>query len=118
MMYLNIYTSQKMIESIRSGSGPKFLEAITYRHFGHVDFRRDIDVGVNRSETDLSEWMKRDPISRLEFSMLKNLVTTESEQLEYESDLNKKIEIAWESAVNDPYPKEEELLKRVYKNEI
>ena len=107
--------SKKMISSIRKGNGPQFLEAITYRHFGHVDYRRDIDVGVNRSQKDLLNWMKRDPITRLESSMLQNSITTKNEQLEYESNLDKKIDNAWVSAVNDPYPNEEELLKRVFK---
>ena len=33
---------------------PYFIEFITYRWFGHVDWREDVDVGVNRSKNDIS----------------------------------------------------------------
>ena len=42
---VQIYESSKLlIEKIRKGDGPKFIEAVTFRHYGHVDWRKDIDV--------------------------------------------------------------------------
>ena len=61
---------------MREGGGPKFIEAITYRHFGHVDFRRDVDVGVNRSINDLDNWLKRDPIIRLNNALLDTKISS------------------------------------------
>jgi pyruvate dehydrogenase E1 component alpha subunit len=52
------------VEPMRSGGGPRFIEAVTYRWRGHVGPREDEDVGVRRGE-DLPLWKKRDPIRRL-----------------------------------------------------
>lgn len=51
--------SKKIIDKIRDGKGPRFLELSTYRWYGHVDWREDIDVGVNRSLSDLNNWKKK-----------------------------------------------------------
>ena len=47
-----------LIDKCRNYNGPALLEAITYRWYGHVDWREDIDVGVNRSKEDLINWKK------------------------------------------------------------
>ncbi len=48
----------------RTGEGPFYLEAVTYRWRGHVGPREDLDVGVKRKD-DLAQWKRRDPIARL-----------------------------------------------------
>ena len=48
----------------RSGDGPFYIEAVTYRWRGHVGPREDLDVGVKRKD-DLELWKERDPIARL-----------------------------------------------------
>ena len=54
----------EMVQRARSGEGPAYLEAVTYRWRGHVGPREDMDVGVKRSQ-DLVLWKGRDPIGRL-----------------------------------------------------
>ena len=47
---LEVYERTKPLISLsREENEPCFIEAITYRQYGHVDWRKDIDVGVNRS---------------------------------------------------------------------
>ena len=58
-------SSKKLINYSRKYSTPVLLEAVTFRFYGHVDWREDIDVGVNRSKDELYMWKKRDPITRL-----------------------------------------------------
>jgi len=113
---IEVFESSKyLIDKIRNGDGPKFLEAITYRHYGHVDWRKDIDVGVNRSEEDLDDWNERDPISRLEQTLINNFRDFKTKYVSLlEEKIDKKINAAWEKALKDPYPKKSELLKRVY----
>ena len=53
-----IESSKKLIEMSRENGTPSFIEAVTFRHYGHVDWRKDIDVGVNRSVEDLENWIK------------------------------------------------------------
>ena len=57
--------AKKAIEFLRDGSGPFFIEAVTYRWRGHVGPDENMDVGLRREE-DLHTWKKRDPIGRLE----------------------------------------------------
>lgn len=54
-----------LVGHARSGAGPGFLEAVTYRHRGHVGPKDDVDVGVRRSMSELAAWKLRDPIARL-----------------------------------------------------
>ena len=109
--------SKEAISHMREGDGPKFIEAITYRHFGHVDFRRDVDVGVNRSISDLDNWLKRDPITRLNNALLDKKIINEDFIQERSDTINIKLDKGWSDAVSDPYPPKEALLGRVFKNE-
>jgi TPP-dependent pyruvate/acetoin dehydrogenase alpha subunit len=106
--------SKELIDDIRAGKGPGFIELVTYRWYGHVDWRDDVDVGVDRSLDDIENWKARDPIVRLSKSMIKAKVCTEEQELELGSKIDKEIQIAWERAMNDPYPSVDATLKYVY----
>ena len=107
--------SKKLIDECREGRGPKFIELITYRHYGHVDWRKDIDVGVSRSEEDIIEGEKRDPIMRLYLGMKREAFISKDEMNEIKIQLQKDISKAWERALNDPFPASDALMNRVFK---
>jgi TPP-dependent pyruvate/acetoin dehydrogenase alpha subunit len=48
----------RAVAHARSGAGPAFIEALTYRFVGHSRS----DPGAYRPEGELDEWRKRDPI--------------------------------------------------------
>ena len=104
----------KLIARARSGEGPGYLEAVTYRWYGHVDWRQDIDVGVNRSADDVAAWRKRDPIARLVSGLIVAKVCSVGDTVEMESRVAQHVDEAWKLALNDPYPNEATLLGRVY----
>ena len=104
----------KLITSARTGDGPGFLEAMTYRWFGHVDWREDIDVGVNRSIDDVTAWRKRDPIARLMAGLERAGLCEPQQMKEMEKKITKEIKYAWEQALSDPYPQISALTSRVY----
>lgn len=106
--------SKELIRRSRSDGTPGFIEAITFRHYGHVDWRKDIDVGVNRSQEDIENWTKRDPILRLSQSMMSKSMISISDIENMQNSLSRKINLDWEKALKDPYPAKKELLKRVY----
>lgn len=108
--------SRKLIDNARVHGSPGLLEAITYRRYGHVDWREDIDVGVNRSADDMGKWRKRDPIKRLFNSLELNGISNHDAILELEEGFKLEIESAWRKAVEDPYPNGGELLNRVYRS--
>ena len=108
--------SEKLINSARYGNGPGFLEAITYRWYGHVDWREDIDVGIKRSKKEVDDWKCRDPIKRLIKSMIKKNYINQNKVFDIEKNLENTINSAWLEAYNDEYPPESWLLKNVYSN--
>ena len=105
----------KLIDIARTKHLPVFIEAFTYRHYGHVDWREDIDVGVNRSPEDLKLWKSRDPIDRLETALISNgsLVKDELEQMKLQ--ISNEIETDWDLAMQDPQAETTSLLSDVYK---
>jgi len=104
----------RLVAHARGGGGPAFLEAVTYRWYGHVDWREDIDVGVNRSRDDVEHWRRRDPVARLARAMIVAGYLTDAEHQGMAEELHRAVETAWEQAVADPYPAPAALLERVY----
>jgi len=83
--------SKELIDDMRAGKGPGFIELITYRWYGHVDWRDDVDVGVDRALDDIENWKARDPIARL-FKIMINagIWSTDQEEI-LSSEINEKI---------------------------
>ncbi len=105
----------RLISQSRAKNVPGFLEVVTFRHYGHVDWREDIDVGVNRSASEVEKWKSRDPINRLKRAILEKRILTDSEIESIYLNIDSEIEAAWKLAASDPYPAESELLRTVYK---
>lgn len=103
-----------LVQRIRAGHGPGFLEAVTFRWFGHVDWREDIDVGVHRSADEVSEWRKRDPIARLYQGLCKAKWFDEGKMAQLEEKIAEEVREAWERAVNDAPPSSEAIIDYVY----
>ena len=108
--------SKKLIMNARKNNKPGYIESITYRWYGHGDWREDIDVGVNRSSDDLKNWKMRDPIKRLYKSMIEEKMISDDELSSYEELINNKIENSWQIATDKAYPKNSNLINYVYKN--
>lgn len=106
--------ARQLVEQARAGMGPGFLEAVTYRWLGHVDWREDIDVGVNRSNDELANWRRRDPISRLAMALEHAGEWSPARHSALLEEINAEIRLAWNRAMADPWPKAEALLERVY----
>ena len=107
-------TARNSINDIRSGQGPQLIECLTYRFYGHVDWREDVDVGVNRSMEDINDWRSRDPIKRLTESLLEINETIEDKLNDLNDELNLNVQSAWELALEDPFPAKDKLLEGVY----
>jgi len=107
-------TAEEAVTRAREGGGPSFIEAVTYRWYGHVDWRDDIDVGVNRSQDDVANWKARDPIARLRAAMVAQGHWSAAQDADLDAKLTREVEEAWERAMQDPYPAESALLDRVY----
>jgi pyruvate dehydrogenase E1 component alpha subunit len=106
--------AQEQISEMRAGKGPRLIELVTYRWYGHVDWRDDVDVGVDRSLDDIENWKARDPIARLSRTMISAGMWSEAEEREFNSELDTAIAKAWEKAMQDPYPETSATLDYVY----
>ena len=96
--------SNKLIKSIRGGGGPKLLEAITYRWYGHVDWREDVDVGVDRSKEQIESWKQKDPIRRLRQAVCDAGIMNEKKLQILTDQEQENIDQDWSDALTDPHP--------------
>lgn len=99
---------------IRETSKPAFLEAVTFRHYGHVDWRQDVDVGVHRSSSDIQAWHSRDPIKRLSQALIRDNHLTEATLSRLLLKISNLVDQSWERALSDPLPSANSLLQDVY----
>lgn len=106
--------AQELIRNARAGEGPGFLEVVTYRWYGHVDWRDDIDVGVHRSTKEVDNWRARCPVNRLSTAMINAKIWSKEQEEALSQEIDEQIDIAWERAMNDPFPESGATLSRVY----
>ena len=106
--------ARDLIGRARDGLGPAFIEAVTYRHRGHVGPKEDVDVGVHRRMDDLVAWKKRDPVRRLWDALLAAGFASRSELEEQVTELGKQVDEARERAKAAPYPHASALLGTVF----
>mgnify|MGYP001769227266 CR=1 FL=1 len=106
-------TASTMIEEIRAGSGPQFLEAITYRFRGHSMG----DPERYRKADEVHQWQENDPIGIYRKYLLANGIANEAE-LDQQDDLAEqevKAGVAFAEASPEPGP--EELWQHIYVEE-
>lgn len=96
-----------------SDQSPAFLEAITYRHRGHVGADRNIDVGLRRKIDDLKFWEERCPVKRLQSALLDSEWISEEQLDKLQAEIKEDIESAIEHAKTAPYPESSALLDAV-----
>ena len=106
--------AHRLVRRARSGGGPGFLEAITYRWRGHVGPSEDIDVGLQRSLEDLAAWKRRDPIRRLAEALIARGELSPGQQRALEDDLRKAVVQAVTAARAAPWPSSSALLGHVF----
>lgn len=104
-----------IINDMRRNHKPFFMEAFTYRWYGHVDWRDDIDVGVFRSKAELNAWKeRRDPIKRIEDLLISENVMDSSAIALGKSHLKTTIDLLWDKALDCDEPTSDTLLDHVY----
>jgi pyruvate dehydrogenase E1 component alpha subunit len=100
----------QMIEEIRKGSGPQFLEIITYRFRGHSMG----DPERYRKPEEVHKYQENDPIGIYRNHLIQNGLATEAEVDEQDDLANDHILAAVEFAESSPEPAPEDLFKNVY----
>lgn len=106
--------AKALIDNARSGGGPGFLEAVTYRWCGHVGPDENIDVGIRRSAEELGAWKGRDPVARLGEALIHRGDVSAEAIAEMDSKAENAVKDAAARALNAPYPETSALLDYVY----
>ncbi|MAT41953.1 MAG: pyruvate dehydrogenase (acetyl-transferring) E1 component subunit alpha [Anaerolineaceae bacterium] len=102
--------SLEMIEEIRAGSGPQFLEIITYRFRGHSMG----DPERYREQDEVGKWRENDPIGIYRKYLLEEKIATESELDEQEKSAEEVVLESVRFAESSPEPADEELFANIY----
>jgi pyruvate dehydrogenase E1 component alpha subunit len=106
--------AEELVNRARSGQGPGFLEAVTYRWRGHVGPKEDIDVGIHRRLADLIAWKHRDPIRRLADALVACGALAAAGVAQITGELRQECADALDRARRAPYPPLSNLLEFVY----
>jgi len=95
---------------LRSGKGPYFIEAITYRFRPHSMF----DAELYRDKAEVEEHKKRDPILLFKSYLQKHKLITDDEIQDIENEVAGVVQHSIDFAENSPWEDVEDLTKFVY----
>jgi pyruvate dehydrogenase E1 component alpha subunit/2-oxoisovalerate dehydrogenase E1 component alpha subunit len=95
----------------RAGDGPTFVEAVTYRMGAHST---SDDPTRYRSQTEVDEWAKKDPLDRLRKHLVHLGLTDEARDKALDDELAKEIAAAIARVESLPPPPRESLFEDVY----
>ena len=98
------------LNRVRSGSGPVFMEAMTYRFRGHSV----ADPSSYRDRAEVEEWRLKDPIDRLKNLSLEEGLITQNEIALIDNEVGSAIDEAVRFAEESPDPELKSLYDHVY----
>ncbi len=105
--------ARDMIEAVRGGAGPMFLEVMTYRYRGHSMG----DPERYRKADEVHKWQESDPIGIYRRYLCDQMIATEKELDEEDKKAHQIIDEAVEFAENSPEPAPEALYENIYVSE-
>jgi TPP-dependent pyruvate/acetoin dehydrogenase alpha subunit len=95
-------TAADVVERVRAGQGPEFVEARTYRFVGHSRS----DPGKYRPEGELDRWRERDPLL-VAAALLRDELGVSADELErLRADVEAELERIEAAALAAPFPTE------------
>lgn len=103
----------EVIDKIRSGEGPFFLEIITYRYRGHSMG----DPERYRQADEIKRWQENDPIGILRNVLIGEKIVTETELDVIDAQVEDEVQAAVQFAESSPDPEPEALFENVYAGE-
>ena len=102
---------RRVVEPVRAGEGPYFIEAMTYRFMGHS--MSDPAHGHYRSKEEVDEQRKRDPLAILKDIILSKGLGVEADFKELEREVSEIVTAAVKFADESPFPDPSELYNDV-----
>jgi len=99
-----------VVENVRSGKGPAFIEARTYRMQGHSI----ADPANYRPDEEVEYWRTQDPIPRFREWLIGQGLASEEDFDQIDAAVDQEVVKAAEFAEASPFPGPEELYQGVY----
>lgn len=103
--------TRRAADRVRSGGGPAFIEAMTYRYRGHSM----ADPEFYRSKQEVEEYKKSDPIRRFHDTMLTAGLLDDGAFGRIAGEIEEIVQGAARFADESPEPRVEDLYRYVYK---
>jgi pyruvate dehydrogenase E1 component alpha subunit len=104
---------EELLETVRNGGGPQYVDARTYRFKGHS--MSDPVSGTYRSKEEVQKRTReQDPITILRDRLYAAELLTEEELKAMDEDVRREVDEAAEFAENSPFPDPSELYTHVY----
>lgn len=101
--------ARRLVEAMRTGSGPQFLECQTYRTRPHSMF----DAEKYRDKAEVAEWRKRAPITRFQSWLLDNNLLHQAEVDAIEAEVEAQLRNAVAACEQAPLEPVVDLLRHV-----
>ena len=96
--------TEQAVARARAGRGPTLIEARTYRWRGHVETEKSFLSRTYREEQEIAEWRQRDPIARLEATLLSEGSVSQREIDDVHAQVAQSVDRAFTAALADPLP--------------
>ncbi len=102
--------TEETIKKIRSGSGPAFIEATTFRFQGHSM----ADPAKYRAEKELDEWKKKDPLINFYNHLIREGIATETDIEKIYKSTEKELDEEVKFATESPEPDLDDIKNDIY----
>jgi pyruvate dehydrogenase E1 component alpha subunit len=104
--------TKEAVDNARAGNGPTLIENLTYRR---ADHSTSDDAKKYRSDKEVQEWAKKDPITRLEKYMKENKLLDDKSRKEIITMAKEKVEKEVKIYENLPAPTPKDIFDNTYK---
>lgn len=98
------------VERARGGEGPTFIEAMTYRLFGHMVG----DAEPYRTKAEVEEWRKRDPITTFPKQLIDKFAFTEADIEAATAEVETELAEISRFALESPWPDVSKIAEDVF----
>jgi pyruvate dehydrogenase E1 component alpha subunit len=102
----------------RSGDGPSLIEGLTYRYEEHSLGLGRVRRGEYRTQDEIEQWRKRDPIAIHTERLVNGKIATEAECEAISDQTRSEVEEAVEFARNSPFPEPDALFEDMWASPV
>lgn len=95
--------TRNLVEAVRRGEGPAFMECRAYRWRGHAGAGSDVHLGY-RGQEEMEEWLKNCPLKSYEKRLLDSGIMSRDQISEVNSQIHELVEGAFLFAQESPLP--------------